>query len=127
MQTLDQEDASIAPGSRVPVWWLIAQDGDGRLEPLTVTCGAQRALPVFSFEAEAEMFRRLAGLVSRWRVRSSGCGELVSVLWGPCAQAREVVLDPLPEMVPDGTIELVSLNRGRFVNRLVRLGRTRCY
>jgi hypothetical protein len=46
------------------------------------------------------------------------------VLYGPCARVRAVALDPLPEMVAEGTIELVSLNRSRFVNLLVRLGRT---
>jgi hypothetical protein len=101
-----------------------AQDVDGRLEPLTIACGGEQALPVFSFEEEAEMFYRLAGLESLWRVRPSSCRELVSVLYGPRAQARGVVLDPLPQMVADGTIELVSLNRGRFVNRLLGATRT---
>lgn len=125
MRTSNEERSSKAGRPRGPAWRLIVQGGDGRLRPLTISCGGEQALPVFSFEEEAEMFHRLAALGSRWRVRPSGCGELVSLLYGPCAQARGVVLDPLPEMVADGTIELVSLDRDRFVSRLVRAGRNR--
>jgi hypothetical protein len=47
----------------------MVQDESSRLEPLTITCGGEQALPVFSFEEEAWMFHRLAALGSRWRVR----------------------------------------------------------
>ena len=122
-QMMYEERAGRAGGLHGPVWWLIVRDESDLQEPLTISCGGEKALPVFSFEEEAEMFHRLAGLSSRWRVRLCGCGELVSVLYGPCSGVGAVALDPLPEMVAEGTVELVSLNRSRFVNRLVRLGR----
>ena len=52
-------------------------------------------------------------------MRESGAGEIVSVLYGPCASARSVVLDPLPEMVAEEAVGLVSLSRKRFVEQLV--------
>jgi hypothetical protein len=74
-------------------------------------------LPVFSREEEAEMFLRLLRKVGEdWRVRESRAGELVSVLYGSsCADVKEVALDPLPEMMAERTIGLVSLLRERFI------------
>ena len=43
-------------------------------------------------------------------------GELVSVLYGPCAGVKKVALDPLPpEVGGEEMIGLVSLSRERFV------------
>ena len=79
-------------------------------------------MPVFSFAEEAELFLRLGGVGQDWWVRESGAGEIVSVLYGPCAGVRSVVLDPLPEMVADGAVDLVRLSRKRFVEHLVGRG-----
>jgi hypothetical protein len=78
-------------------------------------------LPVFSFEQEVEMFLRLGGYYDGggWRARESSAGELVSVLCGPCADVEGVALDPHPEMLEDGTIELVEVGRRRFVGQLL--------
>ena len=51
-----------------------------------------------------------------WQARESTSGDLISVLYGPCASVERVALDPLPEMVTQRTIELVSLSRERFVD-----------
>ena len=59
------------------------------------------------------------GSGNRWRVRLTGCGELISVLYGPCARVRRVTLDPLPQMVANGTAALVSLDRHRFLDHLM--------
>jgi hypothetical protein len=101
--------------------WMIARAGEGRLEPLCVrAAGTSRVLPVFSFEEEAEMFLHLGGYVdSGWRARESSAGELVSVLCGPCIDVEGVALDPLPEMLEDGTIGLVEVGRRRFVGQLL--------
>ncbi len=107
---------------RGSTYWLIAKDESDRVEVLTIECGGQRALPVFSFEEEAELFLGLGGIGDGWWVRESGAGEIVSVLYGPCAGVRSVVLDPLPEMVADGAVELVRLSRKRFVEHLVGRG-----
>lgn len=118
MRTVDQEGADRS--GRLPVpeeRWLIAKAADGALEPFLIDGG--ETLPVFSFEEEARIFLWLAGLGERWITRPSGCGELVSVLYGPCARVRSVALDPLPGMVGDGTIGLVSLDRNRFIDYLM--------
>ena len=74
-------------------------------------------MPVFSHEEEAEMFLRLWEVrFHGWQVRESTAGELVSVLCGPCASVERVALDPLPEMVLERTVGLVSLSRERFVD-----------
>jgi hypothetical protein len=106
--------------------WLIARDGNGRLEPLCVRVGATRVLAVFSFEEEAEMFLRLGGYdAGIWRARESCAGELVSVLCGPCIDAKGVALDPLPEMLEDGTVGLVWVARWRFLGQLLASKGTR--
>jgi hypothetical protein len=101
-------------------WWLVTKNADGRLEPLVVGGGEGRALAVFSFEEEAAMFLRLGGLEGDgWRVWQGRAGELVSLLYGPCADAKSVALDPVPEMVKDGSVGLVSVGREGFLRRLL--------
>jgi hypothetical protein len=103
--------------------WMIARDGEGRLEPLCVRAGLSKVLPVFSFEEEAEMFLHLGGYESSgWRARESCAGELVSVLLGPCVDVEGVALDPLPEMLEEGTIGLVEVGRRSFVGQLLERG-----
>ena len=100
--------------------WMVARDREGRLEPLCVRAGTSKVLAVFSFEEEAHMFLHLGGYESSgWRARESCAGELVSVLLGPCADVGGVALDPLPEMLEDGTIGLVEVGRRRFVGQLL--------
>jgi hypothetical protein len=103
------------PGS---AYWLIARNENSRLEVLaTGLTGGEKALPVFSHEEEAEMFLRLWEVgFDGWQVRESTAGELISVLYGPCAGVERVVLDPLPEMIVERTVGLVSLSRERFVD-----------
>ena len=77
------------------------------------------ALPIFSYEEEAEMFLHLSGYADSWSVRESSSGEIVSVLLGPCSGAESVALDPPPKMVAGATLSLVSLRRKRFLERLL--------
>jgi hypothetical protein len=106
-----------------PTRWMVARAEEGRLEPLCVRAGLSKVLPVFSFEEEARMFLHLGGYEeSGWRARESCAGELVSVLLGPCTDVEGVALDPLPEMLEDGTIELVEVGRRRFVGQLLQRG-----
>jgi hypothetical protein len=103
------------PGS---AYWLVARNENGRLEVLTTgLAGGEEALPVFSHEEEAEMFLRLGRVgLDGWQARESTAGELISVLYGPCKGVKRVVLDPLPEMVAERTVGLVSLSRERIVD-----------
>jgi len=96
------------------------------LEVLAIDLAAgEEALPVFSHEEEAEMFLRLGRVgFEGWQARESTAGELISVLYGPCAGVKRVVLDPLPEMIAEWTVGLVSLSRERFVDLVLSRERT---
>lgn len=105
------------------VYWLIESPEVGEPEVFTVRVDAQRrALPVFSFPDEAEMFLRLGGLEEQgWRAASSTAKKLI---WQLAEYRRGgvdlVALDPLPEMVGStfGTaITLVTLSLHSFVER----------
>ena len=112
-----------APPTPPTTRWMLARAGEGRLEPLCVRAGLWKVLPVFSFEEEAQMFLHLGGYEeSGWRARESCTGELVSVLLGPCLDVEGVALDPLTEMLEDGTIGLVAVGRRRFVGQLLHRG-----
>lgn len=100
-----------------PAYWLITKNAFGRIEVLTLDC--RQTLPVFSHAEEAEMFLRLGGMDDGWRVSESGVGELVSVLYGLCADVEEVALDPLPEMVAERIVGLVSQARECFIERIL--------
>ena len=84
-----------------------------------LTLEGKKILPVFSNENEAEMFLQLKGVADGWQVSESRGGELVSMLYGLCTGVKVVALDPLPEMVVDRTVGLVSLDRERFIRRLL--------
>jgi hypothetical protein len=101
------------PGSK---WWMLAKADNLGADVLLANCDSEQALPVFSGEGEAEMFVWLGGAFEEgWRVRETSAGELVSILYGPCAGVGRVALDPSPEMTAE-TIRLVSLSRERFVS-----------
>jgi hypothetical protein len=76
-------------------------------------------LPVFSFEEEAALFLCL-GAQGSWHVRRTGAGELVSLLYGPCREVELVALDPISDVELDLMNRLVSLERSRFVDVLLR-------
>ncbi len=98
-------------------FWLVVRHEDRRMEVLMVGCSGEQALPVFSGDGEAEMFAWLEGAFEDgWRVRETSAGELVSILYGPCAGVGRVALDPSPEIVRINAISLVSLTRERFLS-----------
>ena len=81
----------------------------------------EETLPVFSVEDEARMFFEL-GTSGGWRVRETAAGELISILFGPCAGVRRVALDPLPG--PDAALAgLVSMGREAFMESLLNMQR----
>ncbi len=99
-------------------FWLVARQRTAGLDIFTIG-SAGEVLPVFSFKEEAEMFLRFGVSEKGWRVRESTCGELVSVLYGPCRDVGHVSLDPLPNMVCGGMVGSVSLSRRDFVGALL--------
>ena len=104
-------------------YWVIAKDakdGLGQLELLTVDLdGTGEALPVFSFEEEAEMFLWLQRTEGGWEVRETTPGQLVSILYGPCADVGKVMLDPLPEIGASMQISLLGMDRNDFVESVM--------
>jgi hypothetical protein len=103
-------------------FWLITKHITNRMDIYTTNlCGDGKALVVFSFEEEAEMFLdlRLAASKDRWRVRQTSVGELVSVLYGPCSDTKKVVLDPLPEIGREELTGPLGMHREEFLRFLV--------
>jgi hypothetical protein len=107
-------------------YWLIAKDakgakdGFGQPDLLTVDLdGAGEALPVFSFEEEAEMFLFLQTTEEGREVRETTPGQLVSILYGPCADVGRVMLDPLPEIGASVQISLLGMDRNKFVESVM--------
>src|SRR5215212_4326873 len=100
-------------------YWVIAKDakdGFGQPDLLTVDLdGAGEALPVFSCEEEAQMFLWLQTSEDGREVREITPGQLVSILYGPCADVGRVMLDPLPEIGARVQISLLGLDRNDFV------------
>ena len=107
-------------GSRAPrrPLWLIANQENGRTGVYTRHSGGDReVLPVFSFEEEAEMFLWLETLEKGWRASETTAGELVSLLYGPCAGVKKVARDPLPDV--DGEVtDLTGWGREDFLQTL---------
>jgi hypothetical protein len=117
---------SFDTGGRSATYWLITKNGEGLPGTLTVGLGGGRkALPIFSFPDEADLFLTLGGFAQDgWRADENTCGELFSALAdGATGEIEFVALDPLPEML-SGTfgaaIYLVSMSRRRFMRRLAR-------
>ncbi|HZB81258.1 MAG TPA: hypothetical protein VE288_00230 [Rubrobacteraceae bacterium] len=97
--------------------WLISKHNNCPMEVLTVRTNGEQALPVFSFKEEAETFLRLeAPSQEGLRARETTRGELISVLYGPCAGVKQMLLDPLPPQVGGEAMnQLVSLGSEEFV------------
>ena len=97
----------------------MAKHGNFAAGVLLADCSGEQALPIFSSEGEAEMFVWLAGAFEDdWRIRETSAGELLSILYGPCAGVGRVALDPSPGMEAE-SIRLVSVGRERFVSWVV--------
>lgn len=96
-------------------YWLIAKNENGRIEVSTVhlPCG-EEALAVFGREEEAELFLWLEVSSHGWRTKESSAGELSSVLPGLRNGVEKVMLDPLPRMLAEKTVGLMSMERERF-------------
>jgi hypothetical protein len=90
--------------------WLIVRQGCSGIEVFTT----DDRLPVFSFRDEAGIFLHFEGAGDGWHARETSCGELVSVLYGPCREIEHISLDPLPKMV-----EAMSVSRKAFVKALL--------
>ena len=96
--------------------WLISKRENGPMDVLTLDPGSDReALPIFSYEEEAEVFLQLGMSETGWRARRAAAGELVSLLYGPCAGVKKVTLDPLPVVGYEMVLDLVGSGRELFL------------
>lgn len=103
-------------------WWMIRRSGTRGFRAMTLPCFGEAALAIFGHEEEAELFLRFleaGGHYNGWRIREGRRGEVASVLYGQGANAKRVVLDPLPSMVEEGTVALASMDRGSFMAHLL--------
>jgi hypothetical protein len=111
------------PGARAArPHWLITRYDHSKLNALTISLnGDRKALAIFGFEEEAEMFLHLRrpALEEGWSVRQTSAGELVSVLYGPCADAKKVVIDPVPGVARKGVVGIPSMHRDHFLRMLL--------
>ena len=105
--------------------WIIVKHITSRMDVFTTYLrGDRKALVVFSFEEEAQMFFDLCLAASKdgWKVRQTSVGELVSVLYGPCSDTKKVVLDPVPEVGREELVDLLSMHRNDFLRFLLGEG-----
>jgi hypothetical protein len=103
-------------------YWLITKHATSRMDVLTIRLGGTgEALAVFGFEEEAKMFLELRRCESEegWRVRQTSVGELVSVLYGPCSDAKHVALDPMPVVARKEPVGLPTMHRNDFLRFLL--------
>ena len=104
--------------------WLIANHEHGGIEVFTLYPGGDgETLPVFGREEKAEEF--LSHRAPGWEARWTTAGELVSMLYGPCAGVKRVVRDPPPEIEGEATADLVGADREEFARNLVGEARFR--
>jgi hypothetical protein len=103
-------------------WWMLCRSLGGRIEAMAVPCYGGQALALFDHEEDAGLYLRSLedeGLDTGWWIRKTRRGEVVSVLCGPCAEAKHVILDPSPAMVADGTAALAGMDRTNFLANLL--------
>lgn len=122
MSEAQQPPGSSSVGAHVrrDPFWLIAKRRRGRLEVLIErSADGRRVLPVFSFAEEANIYLRL-GIRGSWQIRPTRAGELVSLLCSLCSKVELVALDPMSDIETDVVNGLVTLERERFVDVLLR-------
>lgn len=100
-------------------FWLITKQDNGRMDVLTMSRDGGEVLPIFCFEDEAEVYLRIETPGACWRARETTVGELVSLLYGPCADVEKVALDPLPAMDGEEIMDLAQRGRKRFIESLL--------
>lgn len=107
---------------RTPWYWLLTKSRIGGLEVfMERTAGGEVVLPVFGSEEDAKAY--LLAKSGSWAPRKTGNGELLSILFGVCREARWVALDPPPEVEAEDVLGLLSVPRENFVEPLLGRGR----
>lgn len=119
-EALQSIEGSLDSTSRRVPYWLITKRIGSRVNALTTVLADGRiTLPVFSFEAEAELFLHLI-VQESCQIRPAWPGELVSLLYSSCRKVELVALDPVSDAEADVLNECVRFERRRFVDVLLR-------
>lgn len=105
-------------------YWLLVRDGRDGVEVLSNRLGSgQKALPVFSFEEEAEMFLCLRGSEEGsqdgWRPEEFVADDLLPLFYTFLEEVACVTLDPILENSFLDNSGLLSITREDFLARLV--------
>lgn len=123
MTSIDRErtdtEASRVGARRGSPYWLIVRGGSSSLEGF-YTIGlsdGERALPIFSFEDEAELF--LYSCEEGWEIREVPAKDLISLLVGRGRGVGRVALDPVAGMDPAPVV----VGWGVFLDSLLGRGR----
>ena len=99
--------------------WIITSYQSNRMETLTIGPELDGGfLAAFSYEEEAAAFLWLLGddeKMKGWRSEEMTVAELASVLLGPCADVKRVVLDPLPLPLGRAMLFVGGVNREAFL------------
>lgn len=105
-------------------YWTLVKRGRTHEIFLTVACderGYERVLPVFSAKCSANTFLEYGALdTGVWHARRMECGELISLLYGPCEKVGGVALDP--DQPAAGSGIRVDLARRAFLDLLCSRG-----
>ena len=103
---------------------MVAREGYLYAEMYTIDPdGLGEALVVFGFEEEAQMFLGLEEVDTGWQARETTAGELVSVLYGPCASIDRVAIDLLPQKIAGRTgIRPLCVSSTDFTRTMVDAG-----
>ncbi len=100
-------------------YWLVIRDCTGPVEALVVVDEERgETLAVFCFREEAELFASMEAPGPGWCAREFSAGELISLLYGLCAHARAVSLDPLPRTLSSGCSP-AAFGKREFVGLLI--------
>ena len=79
------------------------------------------AMALFSGEEEARMFCHFCGEGASTNIRQTTTGEVISLLYCPWCAAKHVALDPLPGILDERLLGLLTLDREDFARRFAGL------
>ena len=100
--------------------YVIVRSGISCPELLRVSLeSGEEVLPVFSSGEAAWRFLLSGAFGEGWRVKGCSAGELVSLLFGPCANIKRILPNPLPGPLTAEDEVATSVYRESFIASLL--------